>query len=115
MLTGHKILLLLFLSGWAAIAPSQSSASGQIELQLGSRFTHRLSPGPLHPIEPALSLEGSLLPGRWPVGVAGYASAAADWYDGVTLSYPGFNDWLSAHYRVIAGELGGGLKKAWHV
>jgi hypothetical protein len=108
----RHLALLIFLGASSAIAPDRSLASGQVDLQLGTRIAYKAYGDGALTARPAIAVEGFLRPGQWPVGVAGYVSAAADWYEGVTLEYPGFGDWLSAHYRVTAGEVGVGLKKS---
>lgn len=105
-----------FLVSLVSIAtPGEAISSGRVELFLGGRSPRGLhsSFNTAHAVQPAIGVEGSITPRHWPVGFTAYTLGAADWYEGQTLRYPGFGDWLSADYRVFYGAAGLGLERGW--
>jgi len=96
--------------------PAIAAASSRVELLVGARVPRNADQvGDRGSVQPAIGVDLSLLPRGWPVGIAAYASGAAERYEGSTLDYPGFGDWLSADYRLLYGDAGLGLEKAWHL
>ena len=96
--------------------PGTAVASSRLDLLVGARVPRKPDLTDGHrSAQPAIGVDFSVLPRGWPVGVAAYVSGAAERYEGSTLDYPGFGDWLSADYRLLYGDAGLGLEKAWHV
>jgi len=113
----HLIVFSFMSAALSCLTSADSFASGRLDLAFGTRLPRYdgfvdLAP---HSVQPAISVDGSITPRGWPVGITAYGTGAADSYEGSTLEYPGFADWLSADYRLLYGETGGGLEKAWRV
>lgn len=90
---------------------TDAHASGRLELSFGTRIPVYGYWDEPNSAQPALGVEGSLHPRGWPVGITAYFTGAADWYQGQTLSYPGFGDWLTTDNRLLYAAVGAGIER----